>query len=287
MSLWKVPDLPTTILMECFYENLVHGRLVRAESLRKAQHHVRTLTVGAIRDNWLSTAMIDRLADGNAKAEVDLRDLASQPDAHQPFTDPYYWGAFVCLGNPALLNSSNFYTSLYKYNKECSQESLESIKPTLRTAGLPMIISGVGWAICFFIVSLSLILMPDEKKTRAFQDPVLAPLMTNYSIEISNYALIIGMNFAFCVIYIAYQPDKPNLALVYDRHHSGIFNVLICFSVLSGLIITFVLAPALSPNEIPLREPLQRSVIGGLAGYFAGRFSHWITFKFWKPPSTT
>jgi CHAT domain-containing protein len=61
MSLWKVPDLVTTILMERFYDNLLNRRdssdrpFSRSESLREAQFHTRDVTVGQIRDRWLNT----------------------------------------------------------------------------------------------------------------------------------------------------------------------------------------------------------------------------------------
>jgi CHAT domain-containing protein len=103
MSLWMVPDLPTAILMDRFYENLLRRHLGRADALHDAKHHVRTLTVGAIRETWLSPAMIARLAAGNAEAERDLRELSRVPDSHRPFVDPFYWGAFICQGDPGPL----------------------------------------------------------------------------------------------------------------------------------------------------------------------------------------
>jgi len=58
MSLWKVPDRETKLLMEALYDGLSSG-LGAAEALRQAQKKVRE----------------------------------EQPD-------PYYWGAFVCQGDP-------------------------------------------------------------------------------------------------------------------------------------------------------------------------------------------
>jgi CHAT domain-containing protein len=43
MSLWKVPDLPTTILMQQFYENLLHKHEPPAVALSNAQSYVRTV----------------------------------------------------------------------------------------------------------------------------------------------------------------------------------------------------------------------------------------------------
>lgn len=104
MSLWKVPDLATAILMERFYDNLLQRNLPRDEALRDAQVYTREVTMGAIRDRWLSAEMIERLATGNDKVKAELEELAQQPDDHRPFSHPFYWGAFICQGDPAALS---------------------------------------------------------------------------------------------------------------------------------------------------------------------------------------
>jgi CHAT domain-containing protein/tetratricopeptide (TPR) repeat protein len=60
MSLWKVPDKQTRLLMELFYENLVDKHMGRADALRQAQLTLR-------------------------------RQYPKQP---------FYWGAFICQGDP-------------------------------------------------------------------------------------------------------------------------------------------------------------------------------------------
>jgi CHAT domain-containing protein len=42
MSLWKVPDEPTCLLMEAFYRNLLAGK-GRSEALRNAQFELRAI----------------------------------------------------------------------------------------------------------------------------------------------------------------------------------------------------------------------------------------------------
>lgn len=64
MSLWKVPDKQTCLLMELFYENLLKKGLGRAEALRQAQLALR----------------------------------------QQYPTQPFYWGAFICQGDPRPLH---------------------------------------------------------------------------------------------------------------------------------------------------------------------------------------
>ncbi|MCI0564194.1 MAG: CHAT domain-containing protein, partial [Nitrososphaera sp.] len=109
MSLWKVPDLATAILMERFYDNLLnrrdsHGQpFGRSEALRDAQFYTRDITTGQIRDRWLNAEMIERLSAGNSGTRRELQELAQKPDDHCPFTLPIYWGAFICQGNPSPL----------------------------------------------------------------------------------------------------------------------------------------------------------------------------------------
>jgi len=58
LSLWKVPDEQTRMLMTYFYEGLLNGK-GRAASLRESQQRIRGM-----------------------------------------FPEPYYWAAFICLGDP-------------------------------------------------------------------------------------------------------------------------------------------------------------------------------------------
>jgi CHAT domain-containing protein len=111
MSLWKVPDLATAILMERFYDNLLnrrdsHGQSFgRSEALRDAQFYTRDVTTGEIRDRWLNAEMIERLSAGNSTVRRELQELAQETDDHRPFTHPLYWGAFICQGDPGPLPS--------------------------------------------------------------------------------------------------------------------------------------------------------------------------------------
>lgn len=64
MSLWKVPDEATRLLMQLFYSNLLEEKMGRAEALRQAQ--------------------------------LTLRKEAK-------YQDPFFWGAFICQGDPSPL----------------------------------------------------------------------------------------------------------------------------------------------------------------------------------------
>ncbi len=87
MSLWKVPDLATAVLMDWFYYNLLDKRQARDQALREAQQYLRCCTIGQLRqDGWLDNA--------------SARELAERPDHDSPFAGPYFWGAFICQGDP-------------------------------------------------------------------------------------------------------------------------------------------------------------------------------------------
>ena len=103
MSLWKVADLPTTILMTRLYENLIEARMHRDEALRQAQHYLRQLSVGQLRDRWFNTESVKRLAYNPANARAAIEGYLAHADPYHPFDHPYYWAAFILLGNTTRL----------------------------------------------------------------------------------------------------------------------------------------------------------------------------------------
>jgi CHAT domain-containing protein/tetratricopeptide (TPR) repeat protein len=104
MSLWKVPDMATAILMDRFYDHLLAGEW-RHQALRQAQRDLREMRVDAMRETWLSDEMIDRFAPDQA-GKRELKWLRAHPDDHRPFEHPFYWGAFICQGETAPLTLS-------------------------------------------------------------------------------------------------------------------------------------------------------------------------------------
>jgi len=103
MSLWKVPDLATAFLMDRFYDNLLTRRLDRDLALSEAQRFTRDATIGQLKQEWLTPSMIERFAAGDPKARRHLQELAAKPDDHRPFENPFFWGAFICQGDPSPL----------------------------------------------------------------------------------------------------------------------------------------------------------------------------------------
>jgi CHAT domain-containing protein len=106
MSLWKVADLPTAILMSRLYKNLIEARMARDEALREAQRYLRELTVDQFRNGWLTTESIGHLAAAdNATFHAAVDHCLAQPGNYRPFDHPYFWAAFILLGATAPLRA--------------------------------------------------------------------------------------------------------------------------------------------------------------------------------------
>jgi CHAT domain-containing protein/tetratricopeptide (TPR) repeat protein len=105
LSLWKVSDLATALLMERFYENLTLRRKGCSAALHEAQRFLRGVTVGELRTTWLTPDVIERFDGAEIAAGSAMHQLSCQPDDHRPFDDPYYWGAFICQGDPSPLST--------------------------------------------------------------------------------------------------------------------------------------------------------------------------------------
>jgi CHAT domain-containing protein len=98
LSLWKVDDTVTPLLMTRFYQNLLGKRdgldkpLPRGEALREAKKWLRELTAEGIDQEVARLPKAER-------GEVRARPQAVTPEAH-PFAHPYYWSAFILIGDP-------------------------------------------------------------------------------------------------------------------------------------------------------------------------------------------
>ncbi|BAU08383.1 tetratricopeptide repeat protein [Fischerella sp. NIES-3754] len=94
MSLWKVPDKPTALLMERFFDNLLLG-MGRAEALRDAQNYIRKITVKKLRQSALGLEVLKELLTVNelsAQSKIDCH------EEDTPLEHPFYWGAWICQG---------------------------------------------------------------------------------------------------------------------------------------------------------------------------------------------
>jgi len=107
LSLWRVNDRATSLLMTRFYQNLLGRRaglskpMPKAEALDEAKQWLRSLTVDQI-DGKL--AAVERgdvrpLAKLNNSKSSD-RSSSPRSGGMRPFDQPYFWAAFVLVGDP-------------------------------------------------------------------------------------------------------------------------------------------------------------------------------------------
>ena len=106
LSRWKVDDAATALLMARFYENLLGKRkgikpMGRAAALAEAKAWLRGLSrTEATKRLAALVGGVPRGERGSIKAALPTR----QPDApkgeDRPFAAPYYWAAFILIGDP-------------------------------------------------------------------------------------------------------------------------------------------------------------------------------------------
>jgi CHAT domain-containing protein len=93
LSLWKVEDTPTALLMRRFYANLLgkreglNGSLPKAEALAEAKQWLRTLTTG-------------HAPDPTRSSPREARPATVSAEPHRSYDHPYFWAAFVLVGDP-------------------------------------------------------------------------------------------------------------------------------------------------------------------------------------------
>ena len=108
LSLWKVDDTATALLMQRFYANLLGVRpglsqpVPKAEALAEAKAWLRGLRRVEV------TALAAELSGGEARAAGATRRQPAPPALSvpagaaddRPYAQPYYWAAFVLAGDP-------------------------------------------------------------------------------------------------------------------------------------------------------------------------------------------
>src|SRR5262249_37601991 len=108
LSLWKVDDKATALLMTRFYQNLLGKRagqsqpMPKSAALDEAKRWLRGLTVEevggelAAGDRGTVRPLVDG-ADGPAPREASA---SPQPVGVRPYAHPYYWASFILIGDP-------------------------------------------------------------------------------------------------------------------------------------------------------------------------------------------
>jgi tetratricopeptide (TPR) repeat protein len=108
LSLWKVDDTATALLMERFYQNLLGKRdglkapMPKAAALAEAKSWLRTLP----REEAIKRAAV--LSEGISRGKVALKQpqltvppvRAKEKASDCPFSHPHYWASFILIGDP-------------------------------------------------------------------------------------------------------------------------------------------------------------------------------------------
>jgi CHAT domain-containing protein len=107
LSLWKVDDKATSLLMTRFYQNLLGKRaglseaMPKAEALHEAKQWLRTLTVDQVDGELaaLERGQVRPLArDKGALARKEAPPQKAR--SIKPYEHPHFWAAFVLVGDP-------------------------------------------------------------------------------------------------------------------------------------------------------------------------------------------
>jgi CHAT domain-containing protein len=106
LSRWKVDDDATALLMARFYENLLGKRkgtkpLGRAAALAEAKAWLRNLSRAEATKRLAALVEgVPRGERGSIKAALPTRKPDAPKGEDRPFAAPYYWAAFVLIGDP-------------------------------------------------------------------------------------------------------------------------------------------------------------------------------------------
>jgi tetratricopeptide (TPR) repeat protein len=104
LSLWKVDDTATALLMQRFYANLLgrraglNGPMPKAEALREAKSWLRGLRRAEVLA--LTAEQSGGVERGKGTKARQPAELAAGDENDRPYEPPHFWAAFVLAGDP-------------------------------------------------------------------------------------------------------------------------------------------------------------------------------------------
>jgi tetratricopeptide (TPR) repeat protein len=108
LSLWRVDDTATALLMDRFYQNLLgkreglKGPLGKAAALDEAKAWLRELTTEEVLERAAVVSGGVTRGDRAPEKALKLKAPAAEPGQKgaKPFAHPRYWAAFILIGDP-------------------------------------------------------------------------------------------------------------------------------------------------------------------------------------------
>jgi tetratricopeptide (TPR) repeat protein len=107
LSLWKVDDKATSLLMTRFYQNMLGKRtrlskpMPKAEALQEAKQWLRDLTADQVDGELAALERGDVRPLAREKGAPARKEApASKSSSIKPYEHPHFWAAFVLVGDP-------------------------------------------------------------------------------------------------------------------------------------------------------------------------------------------
>ena len=99
LSLWKVDDQATALLLDRFYRNMVENKMTKVTALKESKEWLKNLNVKEATDRLAS--LTEGVSRGS-KTGREVVDVVAQEkaDTTRPFAHPKFWAGFILIGSP-------------------------------------------------------------------------------------------------------------------------------------------------------------------------------------------